>query len=137
MGDQMRQHPEPHYAECGDTLSLKYEILQLVNGFLEHDDNNTYGRTFINEGLIDQINHTMTVEHDLRGSVSISCSDLGWLFRRNPDIKAKMVSHPYNLVEKLDNAIKEYHDDSPKPWGTSTLGQSYPVIPECTDVVQQ
>merc|ERR1711933_634124 len=106
-------------------------ILQLVNGFLEHDDNNTYGKIFIEEGLLDQIDHTMEVEHDLRGSVDVSCNVLSKLLLRNPDIKPRLVRPPYYHVAHFFNALREFHDDDPTPWGQNTIGQSYPVIPMC------
>jgi len=130
--EQMRTHAEPYLAEDPhDHLSLKYEIMQIANGLLEHDYDNTYGAAFIREGLPEQILYSMRVEPELRGTQTVACQCMNWLLDRDPT--AAKVFDEAGAVEALVAAVDRFRNkrDSTQ-WCGTTLGASYPVVPPCS-----
>mmetsp|Transcript_5617 Transcript_5617/g.13107 ORF Transcript_5617/g.13107 Transcript_5617/m.13107 type:complete len:436 (-) Transcript_5617:86-1393(-) len=134
--EQLRTHPEPYLAESPiDHLTLKYEIMQIVNGMLEHDDDNTYGAAFMREGLPQQMLYSMRVEPDMRGTQEVACDCMIPLLRRDPT--AAKVFEEAGAVPLLVAAVNRFHnkgDDT--PWCGTTLGASYPVVPACSSVLE-
>jgi len=132
MLDQMRAHPEPGYAEGGDHLTLKYEILQNVNGVLEDDASNAYGRELVRRGLPQQTLFSMRVESGFRATQDVGCRVMSWLLGRNQSVAAELVQ--LDAIGTINQALVTFREDDPTPWlGTSTtLGQGYPVIPACS-----
>mmetsp|Transcript_61766 Transcript_61766/g.149546 ORF Transcript_61766/g.149546 Transcript_61766/m.149546 type:complete len:424 (+) Transcript_61766:113-1384(+) len=133
--NQQRIHPEPYLAESpSDHLTLKYEIMQIVNGMLEHDTSDTYGSAFVAAGFIPQMLYAMRVEPDLRGTQSVACSCMNSLLAHN-------ASHARPLAQAgaaplISAAVQRFrgHPDN-TPWCGTTLGASYPVVPECSEAL--
>lgn len=134
---KLRDHPEAHYGMSADTLDCHYEILQVVNGLLDVDYLNIYGPELLRVGLLDLLHHAMEVDFDLRASQSTCCEVMSRLLLRNPGLKLKLAHGPHAVVDKIADTIQRFRNDDPTPWGQSTLGKNYPVIPQCALVLEQ
>lgn len=133
---KLRAHPEPHFGISGDGLDCHYEIMQVVNGLLSVDKYNVYGQALMKEGLIDLVSHAMQVDSDLRGTQHVNCEVINGLLRHHPSLKSTLTKGPQSIMDLTIRAIQRFHDDDPTPWGANTIGQSYPVIPPCIDVLK-
>jgi len=134
---KLRAHPEAHYGISGDSLDCHYEILQVVNGMLNHDYLNVYAPAFMKEGIFDLLAHAMDVDFDLRGTQSISCDVMNKLMMRNPTLKGKFAKHSEEFLAPVTKAIHRFKNPDNTPWGGGTFGAAYPVVPECTQVLKQ
>lgn len=126
----MRTHPEYHYGTDEQTLSCKYEAMQVVNGILEHDYDNTYGDEFVRVGLLDIIPMNMRVDYDLRPANDVNCAAANWLVKRSPATHDPLVKA--GILEVAAAAIDRFSTEDNLAWNHRTLGESFPVIPSCS-----
>lgn len=126
----------PHFGKRReDTLTVRYESLQIVNGMLGNDVSNEYARAFLDGGLLKEITRTLKNEHDMRAANSVCCHMLNALFAHGNGKEIVPALLSSGIVGIINTAFTTFHDDYPMPWNGGTVGQAYPVIPECSETL--
>jgi hypothetical protein len=132
--EEIRSYP-PHFAKRPDTLTARYESLQIVNGMLEHDESNEYAKAFLKAGLLEQIIHTMEQEFDMRAANSVCCDLLNKLLSHGNGNAIMQDMLNQGVVNLINTAFNTFHDDDTMKWNGETVGYYYRVIPECSNVL--
>jgi hypothetical protein len=125
----------PHFGRQPDTLTVRYESLQIVNGMLEHDTINEYGQAFLERGLLQEVITTMEEEADMRAANSVCCNILGALLDHGNQDAMMPTMQQRGVADLISTAFTTFHEDYPMPWNGMTVGAAYPVIPECGGVL--
>jgi len=126
-----------HFGASPDTLTVRYESLQIVNGMLEHDETNEYAHAFLEKGLLQEVIKTMEEESDMRAATSVCCSILWALLGRGNGPTMMPTLQKRGVVDLINKAFTTFHEDFPMPWNGMTVGQAYKVIPECSMVLSE
>lgn len=111
--------PNPHM------LTLKYEILQNINGLLQNDKDSAYLNKFMSEGLPMRLMNAMHIEADRRPTQNVGAEVILNLVQRQP---INNVPHE-DFTKTLEAAMKTFAEPDLTPAWSGTITDSFPVLP--------
>lgn len=128
MMELLDNHPKPYYGSRENTLTLRYEVLNVISGLLQ---NNLDVDTLVKKGLVLQILSAMQSEPDRRGTQDIACASMAYLARLDPETVNPLVTG--GAIELIMDSMKRFNEDDLTPFAPGlTLGGKFLVIPWCT-----
>lgn len=111
--------PSPHL------LTLKYEILQNINGLLQHDRERSHFDAFVQAGLPHALLDAMRIEEDRRVTVNVGLEVMLPLLKGMP---AKDV--PYeDFTRAAEAAMVKFAEPDLTPAWAGTITDAFPVLP--------
>merc|ERR550525_2205211 len=119
----LKLHNQSHEGETANHLTYQDCVLQCISGVLRNDVDASRGRMAVKHGLLEQVAHVLTVEGDLRSSVTVSCDVLNNLVKIYPASVPKI--RDLGIEQLVNDALARFpEEDSNEIYNEKPLPQS-------------